>query len=49
LVRGHKARLFAWVQSNPYLRAFGFGLTFYPTVMVYAWLIAYMVFGIKIL
>jgi len=44
-------RVLFWVgyHFNPYLRAFGFGLTFYPTVMVYAWLIAYMVFGIKIL
>jgi hypothetical protein len=44
-------RVLFWVgyHFNPYLRAFGFGLTFYPTVMVYAWLIAYMAFGIKIL
>ena len=33
---------------NPYVRAFGFGITFYPTVAVYLWLILRMVFGIEI-
>jgi hypothetical protein len=33
---------------NPYLRAFGFGITFYPTVAVYLWLILRMVFGVTI-
>jgi hypothetical protein len=33
---------------NPYVRAFGFGITFYPTVAVYLWLILYMVFGIHV-
>ena len=33
---------------NPYVRAFGFGVTFYPTVMVYLWLILRMAFGIEI-
>jgi hypothetical protein len=28
--------------------AFGFGITFYPTVAVYLWLILYMVFGIHV-
>jgi hypothetical protein len=44
-------RILFWVgyHYNPYVRAFGFGLTFYPTVMVYAWLVMYMVFGIRIL
>jgi len=33
---------------NPYVRAFGFGITFYPTVAVYAWLVLFMVFGIRV-
>jgi hypothetical protein len=33
---------------NPYVRAFGFGITFYPTVAVYLWLILWMVFGIRV-
>jgi hypothetical protein len=33
---------------NPYVRAFGFGITFYPTVAVYLWLILRMVFGVTI-
>jgi hypothetical protein len=30
------------------VRAFGFGITFYPTVAVYLWLILYVVFGIHV-
>jgi hypothetical protein len=30
------------------VRAFGFGITFYPTVAVYLWLILRMVFGVEI-
>ena len=43
-------RVLFWVgyPINPYVRAFGFGLTFYPTVVVYAWLILAMVFGIQV-
>ena len=41
-------RVLFWVgyHYNPYVRAFGFGITFYPTVAVYLWLILDMVFGI---
>ena len=40
-------RVLFWVgyHINPYVRAFGFGLTFYPTVVVYAWLMLAMLFG----
>lgn len=33
-----------WVgyHRNPYVRAFGFGLTFYPTLVVYGWLLLVM-------
>ena len=31
---------------NTYIRAFGFGLTFYPTVIVYAWLVLIMTTGL---
>jgi MAPEG family len=43
-------RVLFWVgyHYNPYLRAFGFGLTFYPTVAVYLWLIVRMVFGVPV-
>jgi MAPEG family len=43
-------RVLFWVgyHYNPYVRAFGFGITFYPTVAVYVWLILRMVFGIEI-
>jgi hypothetical protein len=43
-------RVMFWVgyHFNPYLRAFGFGVTFYPTVVVYLWLVLRMVFSIQI-
>jgi MAPEG family len=43
-------RALFWVgyHYNPYVRAFGFGLTFYPTVAVYLWLMLFMVFGIRV-
>ena len=43
-------RVLFWVgyHYNPYVRAFGFGITFYPTVAVYLWLVLWMVFGIRI-
>jgi MAPEG family len=43
-------RLLFWVgyHYNPYLRAFGFGITFYPTVAVFLWLILRMVFGVEL-
>jgi hypothetical protein len=43
-------RMLFWVgyHYNPYVRAFGFGLTFYPTVAVYFWLMLRMVLGIQV-
>jgi MAPEG family len=43
-------RVLFWVgyHYNPHVRAFGFGITFYPTVAVYLWLILYVVFGIHV-
>ena len=43
-------RVLFWVgyHYNPHVRAFGFGITFYPTVAVYLWLILRMAFGIEI-
>src|SRR3990170_6922832 len=43
-------RMLFWVgyHYNPHVRAFGFGITFYPTVAVYLWLILRMAFGIEI-
>jgi hypothetical protein len=43
-------RMLFWVgyHYNPYVRAFGFGITFYPTVAVYLWLVLRMAFGIEI-
>jgi hypothetical protein len=43
-------RILFWTgyHKNPHLRAFGFGLTFYPTVAVYIWFVLFTVFGIRI-
>ena len=38
--------LYWWgYHHNTYIRSFGFGLTFYPTVIVYAWLLLIMATG----
>lgn len=43
-------RIVFWAgyHKNDYARAFGFGLTFYPTVAVYAWLLVRMLTGLYI-
>ena len=43
-------RILFWIgyHKNPFLRAFGFGITFSPTVMAFIWLILLMMFGIRI-
>jgi len=43
-------RLLFWIgyHRNPHLRAFGFGLTFYPTVAIYIWYVLFMVSGARI-
>jgi hypothetical protein len=43
-------RLLFWIgyHENPYLRAFGFGLTFYPTVAIYIWYVLFMTTGLRI-
>lgn len=43
-------RMFFWFgyHKNTHLRAYGFGLTFYPTVVVFAWLVVRMTTGYAI-
>ncbi|MGO8842863.1 MAG: MAPEG family protein [Methyloceanibacter sp.] len=43
-------RILFWIgyHQNPYLRAFGFGVTFYPTMGAFLWLVLFMVFGVRI-
>jgi len=43
-------RILFWIgyHKSSYLRAFGFGITFYPTVAVYIWFTLLVLFGIRI-
>lgn len=43
-------RALFWIgyHRNPYLRAFGFGLTFYPTVMIFVWLLVMFATGYRL-
>jgi uncharacterized MAPEG superfamily protein len=43
-------RILFWIgyHYNPLMRAFGFGIGFYPTVAAFAWLMLMMVFGIRV-
>jgi len=43
-------RVLFWIgyHKNQYLRAFGFGVTFWPTVVAFIWLLLVMIFGIRI-
>jgi hypothetical protein len=43
-------RVLFWVgyHYNHHVRAFGFGITFYPTLTVYLWLILFMAFGVRV-
>lgn len=43
-------RALFWIgyHYNPYLRAFGFGITFYPTVGVFVWVLVRMITGYNI-
>jgi len=43
-------RILFWIgyHKSPHLRAFGFGITFYPTVAVYIWFTLLVLFGIRI-
>ena len=40
-------RILFWVgyHKHPYLRAFGFGITFYPTVAIYIWFVLLILFS----